>query len=359
MRRSASAAPAQDIARPGFAVTVDGTPLPLAVALRVSRVCVDEDAGLPGMFTLELAGGDDTNETAWIDGTTFPLGAAVEVKMGYGGLLQTLIAAEITGLEPVFTRGGRPSLTLRGHDRCHRLLRGRKTRSFVQQKDSDIAAAIASEVGLTARAEDSQVVHDYVLQANQSNMEFLRERARSIEYELVVEGRTLHFRHVQNDRGEILTLTPEDDLLEFFPRLSTLGQAGEVELRGWSPKDKKEIVAKAKSGDEGSTMGGRDSGAALAESAFGAAAVLLSDRPVFTQAEADQLALARFNHAVLELVSGEGVCTGRTDLRPGQVIKIDGIGTRFSGQYYLSATSHRYSPNQAYRTHFVARRNAA
>jgi phage protein D len=356
---SGTSSPPQEVARPRVEINIDGAALPVEIALRVHRVWVDEDAGLPGMFSFDVAGGDAENETAWIDGSTFPLGGAVEIKMGYGDALQSLIEAEITGLEPAFTRAGRPSLTVRGHDRRHRLLRGRKTRSFVQQKDSDIASTIASEAGLTAQAEDSQVVHDYVLQANQTDMEFLQERARRIEYEIVVEGRTLHFRHVQNDQAEALTLTPDDDLLEFFPRLSTLAQAGEFALRGWSPKDKKEIVATARSGDEASTMGGSDSGAALAETAFGGAAVLLSDTPVFTQAEADQLALAHFNRALLQLVSADGVCTGRTDLRPGLVIKIDGVGTRFAGQYYVAATSHRYLPSQAYRTHFALRRNAA
>ena len=353
------AARSQDVSQPAFAITVDGTALPVDIALRIHRICIDQDLGVPSMFTIELAGGDADDETAWIDGDTFGIGAAVEIKLGYGDAIEPLIVAEITGLEPAFTRGGRPSLIVRGHDHRHRLLRGRKTRSFVQQKDSDIATTIASGAGLTAQTEDSQVVHDYVLQMNQTDLEFLQERARRIEYEIVVEDKTLHFRPVQNAQGEALTLTPEDDLLEFYPRLTTLGQLSEVALRGWSLKDKKEILANAKSGDEVSTMGGTDSGAAIAESAFGAAAALLSEVPVFTQAEADQLALAGFNRAVLETISGDGLCKGHTELRPGQVIKIDGIGTRFSGQYYVTATSHRYTSRFAYQTHFVVRRNAA
>jgi phage protein D len=352
------AAQPQEIVRPAFAISVDGTPLPLAVALQVSGISIDEDAGLPGMFALELAGGDRDNETAWIDDDSFALGATLEIKLGYGKTLQPVISAEITALEPTYQRGGRAQLTVRGHDRRHRMLRGRKTRSFVQQKDSDIAATIASEAGLTVQAEDSQVVHDYVLQPNQTDLEFLRERASRIQYEVVVDGQTLHFRPVQNAQGEVLTLTPDDDLLEFYPRLSILGQLSELELRGWSPKDKKEIVAKAKSGDEVSTMGGSDSGAALADSVFGAAVLLVSDAPVFTQAEADQRARAHFNRALLELIVGDGVCSGRTDLKPGQVIKLDGLGTRFSGQYYVSAIRHRYTPRRAYQTHFEVRRNA-
>src|SRR6266571_3166060 len=219
MKKSSSAAPLQDIVRPAFAITVNGSALAMEAALRVSRVCVDEDAGFPGMFAVEIAGGDDDDETAWIDDGTFGIGTAVEIKMGYDDSLQTLISAEITGLEPTFVRGGRPSLTVRGHDRRHRLLRGKKTRSFVQQKDSDIASTIASEAGLTAAATDSQVTHEYVLQANQTDMDFL---------------------------------------LEFYPRLSTMGQLTEMKVRGWSPKDKKELVGQAAAGAEVSTMGGQE-----------------------------------------------------------------------------------------------------
>lgn len=349
----------RDTARPTFAVSVDGSPLPESAALLVTRLRVDEDTRLPGMFMLELLGGDDTGETSLIDGSQFPIGGAVEIKFGYDDTLETLFAGEITGLEPIFARAQAPLLVVRGHDRRHRLLRGRKTRSFVQQKDSDIASAIASEAGLTAQATDSEVVHDYVLQANQTDMEFLQERARRIRYEFKIEDKTLHFRPVQNDQGEVLTLTPDDDLIEFNPRLSTLGQASEIEVRGWSPKDKAQLVAKAKDGDEVSVMGGQDTGAALSAAAFGASPVLVSTEPVLTQAEADQLAKAGFNRAILALVVGDGLCAGRTDLRPGTVIKLDGIGTRFSGQYYVNSTSHEYTPRDAYQTHFVVWRNAS
>jgi hypothetical protein len=176
---------------------------------------------------------------------------------------------------------------------------------------------------------------------------------------LSVDDKTLHFRPVQNDQGEVLTVSPGDGLLEFRPRLSTLGQITELKVRGWSPKDKKELEGKAASGDEVSTMGGQDSGSALANTAFKDAPGLVGSLPVRTQAEADQLAKAGFNRWVLALVVGEGVCIGRTDLHPGTVIKLDGLGDRFSGKYYVKSTSHCYTPHAAYRTHFVVWRNAS
>lgn len=348
-----------EIDRPGFAVSVNGSDLPLEAMLMVSRVCVDEDAQLPGMFSLELAGGGDDDELSWIDGDLFAVGGSVEIKMGYGDSLEKLISGEVTGLEPAFRRNARPQLLVRGYDRRHRLLRGKKTRSFVQQKDSDIASSIASEAGLTADATDSQVTHAYVLQANQTDMEFLQARARLIRYELAVDDKKILFRPVQNDQGEVLTLTLMDDLLEFHPRLSTMGQLTELKVRGWSPADKKELVGQAADGDEVSSMGGQDTGSAIANSAFGAAPGLWTTSPVQTQAEADQLAKAGFNRTLLELIAADGVCVGRSDLHPGTVIKLDGLGQRFSGLYYVRSTSHRYTPRLAYQTYFEVWRNAS
>lgn len=346
---------------PNFTVTINGTPLPTETEARVVGITVEHDVVLPGMFVLEFAGSRNVKkETAWIDDKKmFEVGNVVEVKMGYAGALQTVIVGEITGLDPEFTSDAPPGLTVRGYDRRHRLHRGRKTRTFVQQKYSDIATTIAGEAGLTADVEDSTVVHDHVFQANQTNMEFLQECARRINYEILVEDKKMIFRAVHNATSEILTLTMEDDLLEFRPRLSTMRQLSEVDVLAWDPKEKKAITGTSKIGDEASLMGGQKNGGDLAKGFFGDAVGKVGDRPVMTQAEADQVAKARFNSVSLALISGEGTCRGRGDLAAGTVIKIDGVGTRFSGKYYVITAVHRYTPQHAYQTRFQFRRNAS
>jgi phage protein D len=81
--------------------------------------------------------------------------------------------------------------------------------------------------------------------------------------------------------------------------------------------------------------------------------------PAVDQGEIDAAAKARFNAAGLALVTAEGRVLGRTDLKPGTVVKIAGVGARFSGPYYLTAVSHRYRAQGGYVTAFTARRNAA
>lgn len=353
--------PAQgaDVPIPVFEILVNGSALPVEPALHVVHVSVEEDTELPGMFSLEIVASDDLeDEFAWVDDEElFAVGNPVEVKMGYADQLVSMFKGEVTGLEPSFNADRLPSLVVRGYDRRHRLARGRHTRSFVKQKDSDIAAQVARAAGLTSRVIDSKVLHDYVIQADRTDFEFLMERAGRINYEVVVEDKTLHFRPAAHGEDEVLTLKADEDLIEFNPRLSSAGQVSEVAVRGWDPKNKKELVGKSQADDVASMSGAKGAGGALARKAFGDAAELLSRTPVAAQDEADQMARAQLDRASLGLITGEAACVGRTDLRPGKVVKIDGVGKRFGGRYYVTAAAHVFEAG-GYTTRFSFRRNA-
>src|SRR5262249_44629179 len=159
-----------------------------------------------------------------------------------------------------------PELTVRGYDRRHRLLRGTKTRSFAKMTDSDIAAQIAREQGLRPEVVDSAVKLDYVLQHNQSDLEFLSHRALAMRYEVVVEGRTLRFRPHQSGTKAALPLSVADDVIELHPRLSTRGLVGAIEVRGWDPEAKQVVVGKARAGGEAAM--GAAAGPPAADKAF-------------------------------------------------------------------------------------------
>lgn len=344
---------------PEVRLRVAGQDVPLEAEADVIEVSVLQDVSAPGMFAVRLMNWDlEKLQFTWSDDPLFAEGGEVEVLMGYAGELEPVFVGEVTGLEPEFRADETPTVTVRGYDRGHRLLRGRKTRSFTQVKDSDIAAQIAQEAGLTAEAEDTSITLEYVLQHNQTDFEFLEARARRIGFEVRVEGKTLKFRPRPSDESEVLTLHLEEDLLEFCPRLSTVGLAGSVEVRGWSPKDKEALLGTAAAADAGSTMGGRTGGLDVADKAFDAAVAASVDRPVLDQGEADQIAAGRIREMALSYVTGEGVAAGRADLKAGTVVKIEGCGQRFSGLYYLASVCHTYTPKRGYRTAFTVRRSA-
>ena len=357
---------------PSFELELNGTVLGKDVAGWIVNVTVEDELDLPGMFEFALASRESERGTfPWTDDTRFQLGMTVQVGFGYGSKAETLLTGEVTELEPRFSSSGPPTLTVRGYDRRHRLNTVRRTRSFVDQTDSDIVKRIGEEAGLTVHETNSKVVHPYVLQAGRTDLDFLIERARRIQFELVMLDGELFFRPVANAAEEVLTLSFKDDLLEFEPRLS-LTPATQLQILGWDAKAKQPIdaVAKLPRNDaanstadpaedktEGKARRTR-SGVTSSSQVIGSRIESSVSMPVASHAEADQLAQAHFDAMTLDFIRGDGRCRGCTGVRAGTVIRIDGAGKRFSGLYYVTSAQHSYTRRDGYVTQFQVRRNA-
>ncbi|HKE97538.1 MAG TPA: contractile injection system protein, VgrG/Pvc8 family [Actinomycetes bacterium] len=352
-----TALPPSDV--PDFTVKVNGASLSQAALGDVRTVTVEEDLEALSMFSLELYNWDDEAlRVSWSDSRQFALGGEVEIWLGFIDDLHRVMVGEIASLEPAFTSEQPPMLTVRGYDHRHRMLRGRRTRSFLQMKDSAIASQIARAAGLRAQARDTKVIHPYVLQSNQSDLEFLRQRAGLIGYEVFVRDKVLYFQPPGHGAKAAVRLSLGEEVTEFTPRLSALGQEDQVDVRAWDFKEKKEIVGRARTGQESAAMG-RATGPAAAKRAFGRAAASVVDEPVRSKAAADQVALGRFDQQALAYVEGTATCDGRPQLRAGTVVDIDGAGKSFSGPYYVTSVTHTLSQDQGYQTSFNVRRNAS
>jgi len=344
---------------PNIKILLQGKPLSPEADADFVSVSVYEDLEAPSMFELKFVTWDNEKmQFTWIDEDLFGLGDKVEIQMGYDKELKTVIIGEITGLEPDFREETTPMLIVRGHDLRHRLLRGNQTKSFTKMKDSDIVSEIAKGKGLTPKVQDTKVKLEYVLQHNQTDWEFLQERAARIGYEVAVDNKTLYFRPHENAKAKVVTLTYQGNLQEFSPRLSTMNQVYQVKVQGWSPKEKEPVVAMAGVGREGKKMGGEISGAKEVQKTFGKSSYTIVKQAVSSKEEADSMALGQFKDRLLTYISGEGTCQGNPDIRAGEVIEITGVGKKFSGLYYLMSAEHSYAPDQGYQTSFTVRRNA-
>jgi len=128
---------------PEIDVLINGARVPAKVLECLQEVAVEDSVELPSMFTFAISSWDAVHlNPSWVDDDRFSVGNVVDIRMGWGDKLSSLIIGEITALEAEFTGSALPLLNVRGYDRRHRLQRGRKTRTFLQKKDSDIAAQI-------------------------------------------------------------------------------------------------------------------------------------------------------------------------------------------------------------------------
>src|SRR5437870_711675 len=172
-------------------VEVDGSALSGAVASLLEQVVVDHHQHLPDMFAISFhAPARDVISQLHVN-----IGSTVTIKMTPpGGSPKTLIKGEVTGFEAEYD-ATRLRTILRGYDLSHRLHRGRQTQTYKNVTDSDIARQVAQRASLQLGQIDStSVTFDHVSQANQSDWDFLKARAREIGFEMGMEDGKYYFR---------------------------------------------------------------------------------------------------------------------------------------------------------------------
>lgn len=353
--------PTTQMLLPVVNIKLDGSDLSDEAMHRVTEVVIEQSLHLPDMFVIRLHDfGDDANpgqHTLFkiVSQDTFAIGKSVEILAGWsGGSPASIVKGEITSVEMDATLDHAPLITVRGYAKSHRLHRGRQSKSYLQMSDSDIASSVAQAAGLQVSADSTSVVHDYILQHNQTNWDFLKERAARIGYELFMDGSTLHFRKPQRGQTKGPEQTFGQNLLSIRVKVSASFQSDQVTVRAWDPTNKQAIVGQATSGQLAPTTGISQPGSSLASSAFSSATTYVVNVPVATQSEANNLAQAIFNDLDGTFIQAEGVSMGDASIKPGLTATIKSVGPRLSGDYYITSTTHTINPSQGgYTTAFV------
>ncbi len=333
-------------------VLVNGsTPTDALPALQQVTVVTDLEA--PSMVTLQLNNQAlMPGQTRWSDEALFDIGNTIEVVAND----QTLIYAEIIGLEPEFEQDSVPTLVVRGYDLRHRLMRGQKIRTFTQIKLKSIVGQVAREANLDSNGPINSPTIDYVVQHNQSDLEFLKKWAYRFGFQVFMEDRTLIVEKpaLSGPVARELNLDLFDNLVHFYPRLSSLNQVSEVIVQGWNAT--KSLLRTNAS--EIKLMGTK-SGIEEAKKAFGKTSLVQLDQVPAHKNEAESMAEGKMNNVGLSYITGEGKCQGNPAVRAGKVINISGVGRRFGGKYYVTSATHIFGPNQSYTTTFKIQKNAS
>jgi phage protein D len=344
---------------PACSVLLNGVVLEPDVMLWITGVSVQDGLEEPGTFSFELMSREDEEGIfPWTDDERFAFGGHIEVRMGYGDDLQSVISGEITAIEPAFTLGGAPTLTVHGCDKRYRLNTTPRMRTFIKQSDSQIAEEIGRQRDPVIDATPTGVELPYVVQQNQTDLEFLLERASIIHYQITMRGDTLVYAPVASASARVATFSLADELLDFRACRAVVPVVQTV-VQSTNPEDKEPFTSTFDSRGRKPGMGGEESSSQQAFETVGQAIEALFNQIAATQAEADQRAESLFNAASLNHLVGSGRCFGCTDVRPGTVIGIEGVGARLSGDYYVTQATHTFSQREGYITTFQAQRNAS
>ena len=335
-------------------IELDGAELPPDVDAQLESALVVDRLTMPDTFTLVFRDpGRDILGRAGLD-------VGTKVRISTTSLRsdapELLISGEVTGIEADYDSLGSRAV-VRGYDLSHRLNAGRHSRTFLNVMASDVANQIASEAALQADVDDSGVTLDYVLQANQSNLEFLDGLARQVGFDFRVEDDVLLFKKPTESatapaEGDVYTEDPvqlvwNHNLLEFRARISAVAQVSEVKVRGWDVSAKEAVIGQAPVSASNAEL--PLSPAELA-SRIGGEALVVVDRVVRDQDEADALAAARAEQVGSAAYEATAVAIGSPALRAGVAVSISGVDAALCGKWVVTTTRHEFGAG-SYQTH--------
>lgn len=379
---------------PQFEVRIEGVGLPRDVLRDVRDVSYHDDINEIDGFDITVNNWDpDTRSYKYIGSETpdslngsseesvrqrmfDPCNKQVELWMGYPGKMQLMMKGIFTTLGPNFPSSGGPTLTVGALNLLHRFRGEKHTKVWSQQKT---ASEIAAEFTLTNPATHTElhVVIDsnsqknepqlpYVIQDNQYDLTFLMMLARTNGYVLLLQ------EEVDDERGNVDTpaqiyFGPSDgsglrkatvevgwgkSLMEFKPTLTTANQIKSVTVNGWN-RDTKSVITKTATLSDANLNFNQDLKDLLNTCDPHEEQVV--NEPVFTPGQAEARARDILANRFRDMVTCSATTVGIPDIRAGRNVIITGVGSRFSGNYFVTQTTHSIGEN-GYTTTFNARR---
>jgi hypothetical protein len=370
---------------PEFGIAVNDNPVP--AALRASISGVSFQTALEGSDRVELT---VINENLrWLDDPALRLDNKLALSIGYApDPLKQVFVGDIVGHTAAFPSGGFPTLTVAAQDRREHLQQGAKARWFgisipkvgnYPLPDQAAVGLVAVESGLIPIFDPVGAAIAVILggveliaaadnpndrqklirkQERESDGAFLSRIAKENAWEMLIDhsepqgGHKLRFMspldHVMPD----VTLRYGHSLIEFTPRVSTVGQIVSVTALVWIAKIKTQFAITV--GWDWDRMAlTLDISAGSMPSRKGPSDVLIA-QPV-TLASAARTIVGELIPKLNKRLTGSGSTVGDPRIRAGSVLQLEGLGAEFGGLYRVTSATHSIDGG-GYRTSFDVRK---
>jgi phage protein D len=326
------------------------------------RLEVEETtAGLKTLTARLLAEGPRPSATEegllYLDGAILDFGKPLAVSIGPPSEARTIFRGTISALEAAFHEGQEPEVTAFAEDGLMALRMTRRMKTYTDSTDAQIAEAIAAAHGLKAEAAADGPSYESVQQWNQSDLAFLRERARLIRAEIWFLDGTLFFQARERRHGTEMTLVRGNHILDIELRADLAHQRTSAHVSGYDA-DARDVIDET--ADEaalrGEGAGGR-TGPAVLERALGARVSHRTRDVPRAGGEATAWARAEMLRRARSFVRVAGTTRGSPEMIVGSRLTLQRVGRPFEGGgYYVTRVCHTYDLTSGHRTRFEAER---
>jgi len=294
---------------------------------------------------------------SYLDGQVIDFGKQLTVSLGPDDAQRKVFDGTITGIEAVYADGEPPRVIVHAEDSLMKLRMTRRSKTYSNVTDADIAREIARAHGMQAEVDVDGPRYDVVQQLNQSDLAFLRDRARGVQAEIWCVGQALHVSSRPKRQGTAITLAHGDQLVTVSLLADLAHQRSEVVVTGYDARSKAVINERAGADTINIESSGGRTGPQIVQRALGGSGSLRVRDVALTSEEATAWAKAEMLRRARAFVVVSGTTRGTPDMMVGSQLTLGFVGPTFDGTgYYVTRLRHTWENVQGLRTHFEAER---
>ncbi len=335
------------LGNPTFTIKVGGKDVTMKygivsvmVNLRVNRVPVAE--------VVLFDGSAAEQKFALSDKDDFIPGKEVIISAGYEQIEKIIFQGIITRHSIKAPMKGASTLMLELRDKSVKMTINRQNKYFNDKTDSDIISSLTSANGVSGSVDPTTILHKEMVQYYCTDWDFMVARAEANGMLVFAEdGKVNVKKPLFVPKGLPLILVYGDNMVDFEAEMDARDEYGDVTAKFWDYSKQEVVENKGMQPvmKEEGNISGKEQSEVLGVSDF-----LLQHPGMMTKPEGKAWASAKLLRSRMAKIKGRVRIYGTNGVKPGDVIKLGGVGKRFNGFAFVSSVMHSFSANSTWYT---------
>jgi len=318
-----------------FTILVAGEEL--SAAYQVKHITVEREVNrIPFAQLIFFDGDPATQDFELSNEDYFVPGNEIEIKAGYHNDEETIFKG-IVIKHALKIRENGTVLLVECRDESVKMTVGRKNAYFYESTDAEIAESLIGNYGLNADVESSDYSHAELVQYHTSDWDFMVTRSQANGKIVIVEDGTVTISAPDVSQEPVETIAFGATLLEFDSEIDARNQFSTITAYGWNPADQEIVDTEANAPNL--NLNGNLSTSDLAET------IELENLELRHGGNPNSEVLQQWSDAKalfqeLSKTRGRIKLQGIPAVKPGVMVKLEGVGDRFNGGVFISAVRH-------------------
>lgn len=266
----------------------------------------------------------------------FVPGNKIKIKLGFDGD-ETLAFQGIIVKHALKVReNGNTELQVECRDEAVKMTIGRHNRYYENLKDSELFDELIGRYGsLTSDSEATVFNHKEIVQHNITDWDFMLMRAEANGMLVFVNDGTIKIAKPNTSAESVVQISYGSSVLEFEAEMDAREQWKNVKATSWDYTNQ-ELFDASTSEASSFSQNGNIEGSKLAE------AINLENYEMYHSGHILEQELQDWVDGLmlrsrLAKIRGRAKVTGFTGIKPGDMVKLAGVGERFNGKAYVTA----------------------